>query len=56
MPISAWQVASAAAVKLLPPEPSRTRQISPGISRISRKTRLAAPNKVGNTSKMRLMM
>ena len=56
MPISAWQVASAAAVKLVPPEPRRTRQMSPGTRRISRKTSVAAPNRVGKTSRSRLMM
>jgi hypothetical protein len=56
MPISAWQVASAWAVKLVPPEPSRTRQMSPGTRRIRTNTSVAAPAKVGNTKRMRLMM
>jgi hypothetical protein len=56
IPISAWQVASAAWVKLVPPEPRRTRQISPGTRRISRNTRAAAPIRVGKTRRMRLMM
>ena len=56
MPISAWQAASAAAVKLVPPEPSRTRQMSPGTRRIRMNTSVAAPNRVGKTSRSRLMM
>ena len=56
MPISAWQLASDAWVKLVPPEPSRTRQMSPGIRRISTNTSAAAPISVGNTSSTRLMM
>ena len=56
MPISAWHAASASAVKLVPPEPRRTRQMSPGTSRISRKTSVAAPNRVGMTRRSRLMM
>jgi len=56
MPISAWQVASAWVVKLVPPEPSRTKQMSPGTRRIRMNTSVAAPARVGNTSRMRLMM
>ena len=56
MPISAWQVASAWAVKLVPPPPSRTRQMSPGISRIMINTSVAAPSSVGITRSMRFIM
>ena len=56
MPISAWHAASASAVKLVPPDPRRTRQMSPGTRRINMKTSVAAPNRVGIVNRSRLMM
>jgi hypothetical protein len=38
MPSSAWQLATARGSKLPPPEPRRTTQMSPGVSRISKNT------------------
>ena len=55
-PSWAWQVATARASKVPPPEPSRTTQMSPGIRRISKKTSAAAPTSVGITSRIRFTM
>jgi hypothetical protein len=46
-------VEAARSSKVPPPEPSRTTQMSPGIRRISKNTKAAAPNKVGTTSSIR---
>ena len=50
MPISVWHSATALGSKLPPPEPRRTTQMSPGISRISANTSTAAPTFLANTS------
>ena len=55
-PSSMWQRAIARGSAMLPPEPRRIAQMSPGMSRISRNTSTAAPIKVGITRSTRLAM
>ncbi len=55
-PSCAWQAVTARSSNVPPPEPSRTTQMSPGMSRINKKTSAAAPTRVGITSSKRLMM